>query len=512
MFSKNTSIKNTSIKNTSIKNTSIKNTSIKNIFSNNILFNIIIIGLGIIIVIFFIYSSYKSYTNYQKYNPYLIDGITDATIAQKFSSHKINPSTDSSYGTEFTYSFWIFIKDTNFNNKITSGTCTNGSGGDSSQLPLLHVFHKGSYNYIANDGSSSKNNSTYYPLLQMPGVWLYPNTNKLNICFNTYENPYESADIGNIPLNMWVNIIIVLIGNSVDIYINGNLKKRLKLNGVPKINYDDLYSTNWGGFAGYLSKLQYFNKAIDPFMIDQIFNNGPSQTFATNIIQGITDPSAVLSPNYWMTTGYPNSNGSLIVEKKSSKEKINNSYVIVNNSIDAFIAQPAFKLPQITNGNNHSFSIWINIKDWNYKFKEYKNILWKGNPQTTANSATLNTSNIHCPSIWLYPLSKSLKVLTSTSSPELVESCDIKDIPLMEWVHIVYVLNNRSVNIYINGKLENSCELKGIPIITNDPVYITSGSPLAGFYGKISNIQYFTDALLQNEVNNIYQKGELGNT
>ena len=144
----------------------------------------------------------------------------------------------------------------------------------------------------------------------MPGVWLYPNTNKLNIRFNTYENVVETADVGNIPLNMWVNVIIILIGNSVDVYINGNLKKRTKLKGVPKINYGDLYTTNWGGFAGYLSKLRYFNRAIEPFMIDQIFTNGPSQIFASNINQGVTDPSAVLSPNYWMTTGYPNSTGA----------------------------------------------------------------------------------------------------------------------------------------------------------------------------------------------------------
>lgn len=202
----------------------------------------------------------------------------------------------------------------------------------------------------------------------------------------------------------------------------------------------------------------------------------------------------------------------IYVAIKSSQEKAKNSPVIVNDVIDSFVARPAFKLPQVTEGMSHTFSTWIYVKDWNYKFGQYKNILWKGNPPTTANSSTLNTSNIHCPSIWLYPLTNSLKVVTSTSSPELVESCDIQNIPLMKWVHIVYVLNNRSVDVYINGKLERSCALQGIPIITNDPVFITSGAPLAGFYGKISRTQYFTKALLPNEVNNIYQKGALGNT
>jgi hypothetical protein len=197
----------------------------------------------------------------------------------------------------------------------------------------------------------------------------------------------------------------------------------------------------------------------------------------------------------------------------SARNKSDNSPVIVNDVIDAFVSRPAFKLPQVIEGMNQSFSTWIYVKDWNYKFGQYKNILWKGNP---SNSGTLSTSpviaNVHCPSLWLYPLTNSLKVVTSTSVPEQVESCDIQNIPLMTWVHIVYVLNNRTVDIYINGKLERSCALRGIPTITNDPVYITSGNPQAGFYGKIGKTQYFTYPLLPNHVANLYQQGPLGSS
>jgi len=190
-----------------------------------------------------------------------------------------------------------------------------------------------------------------------------------------------------------------------------------------------------------------------------------------------------------------------------------NSPIIVNDVIDAYVARPSFALPQVTQGMNQSFTTWIYVKDWNYKFGQYKNILWKGNPPNTSTTSTTPVvSNIHCPSLWLYPLTNSLKVVTSTSVPESVESCDIQNIPLMTWVHIVYVLNNRTVDLYINGKLERSCALRGIPTITNDPVYITTGSPQAGFYGKIGKTQYFTKALLPNDVASIYQKGPLGTT
>ena len=82
----------------------------------------------------------------------------------------------------------------------------------------------------------------------------------------------------------------------------------------------------------------------------------------------------------------------------------------------------------------------------------------------------------------------------------------------MTWVHITYVLNNRTVDIYLNGKLERSCALRGIPIIKNDPLYITSGSPNPGFYGKIGKTVYFTKPLLPNDVANLYQQGPLGSS
>ena len=184
--------------------------------------------------------------------------------------------------------------------------------------------------------------------------------------------------------------------------------------------------------------------------------------------------------------------------------------VVINDVIDANVARPAFNLPEVTSGMGQSFSTWFYVKDWNYKFGQYKWILWKGNPKTSSDSRA--SGNIHSPSLWLYPLTNSLKVVTSTTDTSAVESCDIPNIPLMTWIHVVYVLNNRTVDIYINGKLERSCALRGVPIINDSPVYITGGSPDAGFYGKMGKTQYFTKSLLPNDVVNLYQQGPLGST
>ena len=186
----------------------------------------------------------------------------------------------------------------------------------------------------------------------------------------------------------------------------------------------------------------------------------------------------------------------------NSKNKMNP--VVVNDVIDADKARPAFNLPEVTVGLNQAFSTWIYIKDFNYKFGEYKNILWKGTPG--------KSDSVHSPSLWLYPLTNSLKVVTSTQDASAVESCDIPNIPLMTWVHIAYVLNNRTVDIYINGKLERSCALRNLPVLDDSPVYITMGNPNPGFYGKVGKTQYFTKNLLPTDVMNLYQQGPLGST
>lgn len=193
-----------------------------------------------------------------------------------------------------------------------------------------------------------------------------------------------------------------------------------------------------------------------------------------------------------------------ITVKAINKKNADNP-VVVNDVIDADVERPAFNLPEVTIGMNQAFSTWIYVKDFNYKFGEYKSILWKGNPGTGSNS-------VHSPSLWLYPLTNSLKVVTSTQDSSAVESCDIPNIPLMTWVHICYVLNNRTVDIYINGKLERSCALRNLPVLTADPVYMTMGKPNPGFYGKIGKTQYFTKSLMPTDVMNLYQQGPLGST
>lgn len=182
-----------------------------------------------------------------------------------------------------------------------------------------------------------------------------------------------------------------------------------------------------------------------------------------------------------------------------------NEPILVSSITDANKANVpnGINVPTPTEGLAQTMSTWIYVKDYNTNFGKYKNILWKGDKSTSTPR--------HSPSLWLYPMTNNLKVLTSVDSEEGIESCDIQNIPLMKWNHIVYVLNNRSVDVYVNGKLERSCALKAIPKLEKDKVFITAGSP-PGYGGKIGKTQYFTRALTANEIADLYISGPVGST
>ncbi len=179
-----------------------------------------------------------------------------------------------------------------------------------------------------------------------------------------------------------------------------------------------------------------------------------------------------------------------------SKTREKMSPFLITSPVNAFdnqLAKRNFKVPEASEGLAFSYSFWIYIANWNYRFGKWKNILLKGNDERRA------------PGIWLYPKTNSLHARINTyADPN--EGCDIKNIPLQKWVHIVFVLNNRNIDIYIDGKLERSCVLRGVPIFNNDNVRIAQDG---GFYGQIAKVQYFNRAVEPLEVSEIYSEGPL---
>ena len=205
----------------------------------------------------------------------------------------INLSDNERSGPEFSYSFFL----------MTHAAAFRQERG------LLHIFHKG--------------NPRQYPLLG-PGVYMRSDTNTLRVYMNTYGTWNNYTEVENFPIGKWVHVSLVCRSSHMEVYINGNLKKRLGFNGsLPYQNYQDIWAfkqdrvtisnakTNpsmeendafdiFGVMKGMVSRLYYFNYALSYTEITTLMNEGPSTVLAS-LQNGGTAPYL---QDQWWTSDY----------------------------------------------------------------------------------------------------------------------------------------------------------------------------------------------------------------
>ena len=182
-------------------------------------------------------------------------------------SKPVNLSDNERSGVEFSYTFYLNVSPAAFRQ----------------EYGLNHIFHKGF--------------SSQFPLLA-PGVYMRSDTNTLRIYMNTYKTWNNYVEVENIPVSKWVHVAIVCRENSLEVYINGNLAKKLPFDGfAPYQNFEDICcfsqrritmkhsivpSTDENGFdvfgcmKGQLSRLNYFSYALCYAEINQLMNEGPN--------------------------------------------------------------------------------------------------------------------------------------------------------------------------------------------------------------------------------------------
>ena len=204
-------------------------------------------------------------------------------------------------------------------------------------------------------------------------------------------------------------------------------------------------------------------------------------------------------------------------------------------------------VPLSSTGREFTYNFWIFIRDWDSNAP--KHVLHRGNDNASA-------FTIASPSVWLYPKENKLMVRVSTHPQEATSdydsatyfqyqrtvapdppgytnvnptlpahtsadkniwdssySCDVENIPLQRWVQVSITMWNRTLDVYVNGKLARSCILPGVP--AHDPttlskLYVGQGTSLGPtFNGYISRLKYIDHAVTAAEVLALYRKGPL---
>ena len=193
-------------------------------------------------------------------------------------SKPVHLSDNERTGVEFSYSFYLYVDPASFRQ----------------EFGLLHVFHKGY--------------ATQFPLLA-PGVYMRSDTNTLRVYMNTYKTWNNFVEVDNFPVKKWVHVVIVCKNSALEIFINGNLSRKMSFDGyAPYQNNQDICCFSdrllhlsqstlpsvddtgfhvFGVMQGLFSRLNYFNYALCVAEIQQLMNEGPSKEMDSGIMSSI---------------------------------------------------------------------------------------------------------------------------------------------------------------------------------------------------------------------------------
>ena len=158
-----------------------------------------------------------------------------------------------------------------------------------------------------------------------------------------------------------------------------------------------------------------------------------------------------------------------------------------------------------TDGIEFTWSCWIFIKEITYD-GQYKCVFYKGNDYSSNpdkdNGSGLNFPN-NAPGLYIAPNTNNLVVFMNTFRV-INEQVTITDIPINKWVNVLIRCQNTTLDVYINGTIAKSLQLRGVPKQNYGNVFVAANG---GFSGYISNLWYYNYALGTSEINTLVEKG-----
>ena len=207
----------------------------------------ILFGAVVVIIVYIFYTTV--FADKTKSN---LVGLHNALDNQKdiqYSKLKGSGSND------YTYSFWIYINDYN-------------------------KFY-GEKKMILERSKNENGKITYYPR-----IYLGENQNDIHIQISEQVKSSSAVRnheivINSIPLQKWNHIIMTKSGNTIDIFIDGKLVKTSIMPKVAQkpdpeepITLNKANDSDNKGFAGYLSKVNYYSTPMNTREAYQLYKEG----------------------------------------------------------------------------------------------------------------------------------------------------------------------------------------------------------------------------------------------
>ena len=153
-----------------------------------------------------------------------------------------------------------------------------------------------------------------------------------------------------------------------------------------------------------------------------------------------------------------------------------------------------------TSGVEFTWSVWVFIDNLQYLSGQYRHIFHKGNDQLS--NTGLNFPN-NAPGLYISPNTNALVVIMNTFN-DINEEVVIPNIPINKWMNVIIRCQNDKLDIYINGTITKSIQLKGVPKQNYGDVFVAMNG---GFDGYISNLWYYNYALGTTAISNLVNSG-----
>ena len=170
-------------------------------------------------------------------------------------------------------------------------------------------------------------------------------------------------------------------------------------------------------------------------------------------------------------------------------------------------------------GLEFTYNVWLTIGAPSESGKEAhifnKGIMVSGNTSATGTTTTIPRSN--APGMYIKSgpsgTTNTLVVYMDTFQNSNIEvtkledqrqSIDVTGIPFNKWINVTIRVENRILDIYVNGILTQHKDLGYVPKQNFGDVYVCQNG---GFNGSLSDLRYYAKALNVFEINNIVAWG-----
>jgi len=204
---------------------------------------------------------------------------------------------------------------------------------------------------------------------------------------------------------------------------------------------------------------------------------------------------------------------------------------VILNSVSSAAASTPYtasgdKLPAVYEGGELSLNTWIYINDYSIRRGYNKHVISIGGGSFLTCLVYLGAVNnvlsvrvqTNTPSTTTTPAPSDVDLRTSSvlamfASPQTGSSlidattpCDISSVDLQKWVQVTVTLNNKTCDVYIDGKLTRSCILPAFYKVDIQNMKL-SVCDHQGFGGFVSNVSAYNYALNPEQIWNLYMSG-----